>query len=120
MKQVSFNKETKEALSKIEIKKKCCRRTFSDTVLALSGSDNTITATEVLDKVRCDNCVNEFLRAAFITVGGVTDPEKRYHLDFTFSSEEDRDAVVDALTQVGFTAGLTVRKDKYVAYFKDN
>lgn len=120
MKTLSFNKETKEALSKIEIKKKCCKRTFSDTVLSLSGADNTITATTVLDNVRCDSCVNEFLRAAFIVVGGVTDPEKRYHLDFTLSSEEDRNAIINALERAGFTAGVTVRKDKYVAYFKDN
>ncbi len=117
---ISFSKETKDAIAKIEIKKKCCRRTFSDTVASLTKADDSISVQNVLDNVRCDNCVNEFLRAAFITVGGVTDPEKRYHLDFTLSTEEDRDAIVHALETVGFVAGMTLRKEKYVAYFKDN
>ena len=53
-------------------------------------------------------------------MGGVTDPQKRYHLDFTVSNETDRDAIVDALERVGFTAGTTLRKEKFVVYFKDN
>ena len=120
MKPQSFNKETKEALSKIEIKKKCCKRSFSDTVTALSNDGSDLTLRTVLDNVRCDNCICELLRAAFISVGGVTDPEKRYHLDFTVSDELDRDAIADALERVGFTAGTTRRKDKFVVYFKDN
>ena len=120
MKKLSFNRETKEALSKLEIKKKCCKRTFADTTAALTGTDNALTIRTVLDNIRCDNCINELLRAAFIAVGGVTDPEKRYHLDFTVATEEDRNAIIEALERVGFTAGATLRKDKFVAYFKDN
>ncbi len=120
MKTHSFNKETKAALYKIEVKKKCCKRTFSDTVAALTGEAGALNARAVLDNVRCENCTSEFLRAAFITAGGVTDPQKRYHLDFTVSEESDRDAIVDALDRVGFTAGTTRRKEKFVVYFKDN
>ncbi len=116
----SFNKETKIALSKIEIKKKCCKRTFLDTAEALADSERTLTVQTILNNVRCDNCINEFLRSAFISVGAVTDPQKRYHLDFTVSNEQDRDVIVEALDRIGFTAGTTLRKGKFVVYFKDN
>ena len=117
----SFCASVKGALEKLEIKKKCCKKTFYDTLKSLDKNQTaTFSASDVLDKVKCDNCIREFLRASFISRGNVTDPEKRNHLDFAFSDENECEAVLSALESSGFTPGRSTRLKKTVLYFKDN
>ncbi len=117
----SFSALTKETLTSLEPKKKCCKRIYTEAIKSLDKSKNDgISANEVLSKLKCDNCLKEFLRGAFVSVGSVTDPEKRYHLDFTFDDYSDAETVSEALESAGFEPKSTMRREKYVVYFKDN
>ena len=118
---LSFSSGVKESLLKTEQKKKCCKRAFGDTEKCLDKSVNSeLSLQSILDKLKCDNCLKEFLKAVFIHRGSVTDPEKRNHLDFSFSDDSECDAVSSALETAGFMPGRTTRRGKSVLYFKDN
>ncbi len=121
MNTISFGKHTKEALSKIEPKKKCCKRTFTNSLNILNTElNNAISANEVFDGMKCDVCLREFLRAAFIMCGSVTDPAKQYHLDFSSSDEGVIKIISAVLEKAGFVAGHGKRKNCFIVYFKDS
>jgi len=117
----SYSTSVKEALSDAEIKKKCCKRTFSD-VLNFFNSDNTSAEIlkEIHEKGKCPNCSKEFLAAVFISSGSITDPEKRNHLDFSFTDSKLSLTVKKVLVDSGFSPKETVRQGRSVLYFKDN
>ena len=121
MTNISFGKHTKEALLKIETKKKCCKRTFANALNAL-GKDKSsdLSVNEVFDAIKCDVCLREFLRAAFLVCGSVTDPNKRYHLDFSSPDESVTDIISIALENAGFTPKQSKRKNSVVVYFKES
>lgn len=117
----SFSALTKETLASLEPKKKCCKRVYAETVNSLDKSKTgEMSTSEVFGKFKCDNCLKEFLRGAFVASGSVTDPEKRYHLDFTFEDYSDAEIVSEALESAGFEPKTTMRREKHVVYFKDN
>ncbi len=121
MARVSFSASVKEALMNTDIKKKCCRRSFSDASSLFQKNEGFyMTPCQVLDSLRCDGCMREFLKAAFISCGSVTAPEKRNHLDYTFADTELYNAVKIALENAGFFFGETTRRGKSVLYLKDN
>ncbi len=119
--QLSFCAEAKEVLRRIEPKKKCCKRTFDDAVAAF-GKDGSAsyTASDVLERKKCENCLKEFLRASFLEFGLVTDPEKDDHLEFSFSDPDTSLAVREALNESGFTPKESKRNGKTILYFKKN
>lgn len=117
---MSFASELKESLTAHTIKKKCCQRVFSE-IMELDKAapgDRTDFLRSVHDKCKCPFCFAHCLRGLFIKFGSITDPEKQYHLDFTFRHEAERDFVAELLTEGGFDPKCSVRRDKYVAYFK--
>ena len=117
----SFATVTKESLSKFEPKKKCCRKTFAKAMSSvLKINSDIVSLNSIIDSVKCDSCIREFLRAIFIACGNVTDPAKRYHLDFSFDSFENAQALVHVLDLAGFAAKISVRKNKFIVYFKDS
>lgn len=121
MDQKSFGTLTKESLSKIEPKKKCCKKIFIKTMASVLDTDPCcVSLNSIFDSAKCDSCIREFLRALFIACGNVTDPAKRYHLDFSFNSDENAKTLVHVLELAGFTAKISKRKDKFIVYFKDS
>lgn len=74
----------------------------------------------IIENFKCENCTKEFLRGLFISYGSVTDPQKRYHLDFSFEQEDDSVIVSGILSNAGFYHGQTQRKGNHVLYIKDN
>ena len=121
MTRLSYSASVKEALTGAEIKKKCCKHTYSDTLKYFDKNTYTEFALQdVLDRVKCEKCQKEFLSAVFISRGSITDPEKRNHLDFSFSNEHDADTVEEVLRNIGFSPKHTMRREKHVLYFKDN
>ncbi|MBR6807559.1 MAG: DNA-binding protein WhiA [Clostridia bacterium] len=121
MSNISFGKQTKEALLKIEPKKKCCKKTYSSTFNALSAvMSETATVSDAFEGIKCEVCLREFLRAAFMVCGSVTDPSKRYHLDFSSSDKVVACYITMALEKSGFTPGHSKRKNCFVIYFKDS
>ena len=67
---------------------------------------------------RCDGCVSCLIRALFLSYGSVTDPMKRYHLDFCFHTQEECDAAYQVLETAGFSLHHSERKGKPILYYK--
>lgn len=119
----SFCKRTKDALCAIPIRKKCCRYLW-DAVIAVPKDEpvaDKITAWG--DGCRCENCMPVLLRALFCRYGAITDPAKRYHMEFSFPRKEERDAAVALLEQAGFAMHTSLRhgaggKEKWILYYK--
>lgn len=118
----SYSASVKQSLAEAEIKKKCCRHMFSDTAAAFESEENTAEKLKALLEraEKCDGCLRHFLAACFVTRGSMTDPEKRNHLDFSFSEDAESDVVFDALCRAGFDPKRTMRRSRAVVYFKDN
>ncbi len=118
----SFSNKIKEQLRTEEIKKKCCKYTFSD-VMALQNIRNCDISdklNEIYFKCRCETCKSVFIRAIFVLFGSVTDPEKSYHLDFSVKYPNEREIFHFILAESGFDFHVTMRREKYVLYIKDS
>ena len=118
----SFATKVKEQLSAEETKKKCCKFTENSMIELSSRKKEDVGAElgEIFEKCRCDACRLVFLRHLFIIFGGVTDPEKSYHLDFTFCEEGSCAAAEEILLSMGFDFRRTMRRAKHVLYMKDS
>jgi len=118
----SFSAKIREQLREEEIRKKCCRRIYTD-ILALENStpeDFPAALDSIVRKCRCENCAPACVRALFLLFGSMTDPAKSYHLDFTVKTEGERDAIHQILTDLGLDFRATMRAGKYVVYIKDS
>lgn len=73
--------------------------------------------TQKLEK-RC--CMNSFLRGVFLSGGTVMDPRRQYHLEFLCANVVRGMLLKNLLATLGFTPGLTERKQQCVVYFKDS
>ena len=118
----SFAKKVKDQLKAEESKKKCCKFTENaiDAMADRRKEDIGEELSDIFAKCRCDGCRTVFLRRLFIIFGGVTDPEKSYHLDFTFIHENSCAAAEEILLSCGFDFRRTMRREKYVLYMKDS
>lgn len=118
----SFSKKVKEQLAAEEPKKKCCRYTDNDMAALAPRKKEDIgeDLRSVFEKCRCDGCRMTVLRRLFRIFGAVTDPEKSYHLDFTFSESGSCDAAEEILAELGFDFRRTMRREKHVLYLKDS
>lgn len=116
----SFSAKIKEQLRNEEIKKKCCRRIYTE-ILALDCPENFSAAVDkIISKCHCESCASACVRALFILFGSMTDPAKSYHLDFTVSTEDECNTIYGILSDLGLTFHKTMRADKYVLYIKDS
>jgi len=59
-----------------------------------------------------------FLRGAFLMCGTVTNPEKKYHLEFTAPNEGFAARVAGLLRGFGMTPGVSVRRSDHVVWCK--
>ena len=75
---------------------------------------------EAYSKCLCDGCRAVLVREMFVKYGSITDPAKQYHLDFSFKTEEERDAAYEILSSVGFDFRKTVRRERFVMYIKES
>ena len=75
---------------------------------------------EAYSKCPCDGCRAVFVREMFIKYGSITDPAKQYHLDFSFKTEEERDAAYEILSSAGFEFRKTVRRERFIIYIKES
>jgi len=115
----TFSSKIKSQLGEEIIKKKCCKYTMN-AVLAARGSDDAELLSTIYSKCRCDACRDVFVRALFMICGSVTDPEKSYHLDFTFKTEAEALAIQKILAERGQEFRLSVRREKFVLYIKES
>ncbi len=74
-------------------------------------SKSTLKQEEQLARV----CVRE----AFLQYGALSDPNKEYHLEFTFKTKKKANEIKDILLSNGINAKEIKRRDKYIVYLKD-
>lgn len=67
---------------------------------------------------KCDKCMFHFLRSVFLLKGTVTDPEKSYLAELSFSSLEKANELLGFLIDSGYQFKLRERAGKYVVYTK--
>lgn len=121
MKKESFSNTVKEHLGAVTIKKKCCKHAFSDGSGIYSGKDTPdILISRALGGLVCADCLSHFIAGLFISSGNLSDPNKSYHLEFSFPDLSSADAAEIALTDAGFIPGRSVRKGRYLLYFKNS
>jgi len=115
----SFNQKLKDSLHEIPVRKKCCRFT-ADAAGVLYQNDISAAEkiTELHTQCRCDGCLVCLVRELYLRYGTMTDPMKRYHLDLSFPSEEEREAAHAVLSSAGFEMFPSERKGKPILYYK--
>jgi DNA-binding protein WhiA len=67
-----------------------------------------------------DCCRASFLRGAFLAGGGITDPDKRYHMEFVTSHHSVSRETYSIFLEMDFTPKDTVRSGGFVTYFKQS
>lgn len=67
-----------------------------------------------------ENMSKSIARGTFLGSGSVNNPEKKYHLEVNFSSEENANYIEEILKQIGIQSkGLKKDNNEYSIYFKD-
>lgn len=69
-------------------------------------------------KKRC--CKKSYLRAVFLGIGSITDPEKDYHLELVAGDETYARSLVELIHHFGINAKYIERKNNYVVYLKES
>lgn len=64
-------------------------------------------------------CRKSFLRAAFLSGGSISDPEKTYHLEIATHNEMSAEIIRDLLSDYDINTKIITRKGSYVAYIKE-
>jgi len=64
-------------------------------------------------------CRIAFLRGAFLGGGSVTNPERRYHMEFVCSQKDFADELLNIMVQSGVEGKMIVRGQSHVVYLKD-
>lgn len=68
-------------------------------------------------KSRC--CKMAFLRGAFLGGGSITNPEKRYHLEFVSGQKEFAQGLLNIINELGVSAKMIPRGRTFVVYLKE-
>lgn len=66
---------------------------------------------------RC--CKDAFIRAAFLSCGYISDPQKSWHLEFDTRSLENAQFLQEILEKRGVSSKLSERKERFLVYIKD-
>lgn len=119
----SYSKKVKNVLINTPVKKNCCKRIWED-VISLDTFDNLDELCERIKNLsvhlKCNGCHSRMLAALFVRYGTVTDPAKQYHLEFSFETKKERDAVLELLKNEGFEMTEAERKGREILYVKDS
>ena len=66
---------------------------------------------------RC--CQIAFVRGAFLGGGSVTNPEKRYHMEFVCGQKEFAQGLLNIIVELGVSAKMIPRGKSFVVYIKE-
>ena len=81
-------------------------------------SDCEQASLSTLKELRCKDCRNALLRGIFLAAGRISDPQKNYHLEFSF--DRPKDSVAAFLADLGYPPKHSQRRKEYLLYYKDN
>ena len=90
------------------------------TVRAAYGQESAVSHHVNYGMLENDCCRQSFLRGAFLAGGSVTDPDKRYHLEFLTSHAGVGRETYNLLLEMGFAPKSAVRAGGYIIYFKQS
>ena len=90
------------------------------TVRAAYGQESAVSHHVNYGMLENDCCRQSFLRGAFLAGGSVTDPDKRYHLEFLTSHAGVGRETYNLLLEMGFAPKSTVRAGSHILYFKQS
>jgi DNA-binding protein WhiA len=65
-------------------------------------------------------CRVAFVRGAFLGGGSVTNPERRYHMEFVCSQKDFADGLLNIMVLLGIAGKIILRGQSYVVYLKDS
>ncbi len=72
------------------------------------------------DNSSCDRCITHFLTGIFVSDGILVNPEKGYHLEFTYRDENQAYYIKNVLKSAGFDFKISKRKTSYAVYTKNS
>ena len=123
VKMESYSKRTKEALKALIPKKNCCKRIAED-FHKIEIEADFIRKAEMIRSIpshfKCASCKTKAVSMLFILYGNITDPDKQYHLEFSFKSSEERAAAEELLSISGFELKPAMRKNRFLLYTKSS
>ena len=90
------------------------------TVRAAYGQESAVSHHVNYGMLENDCCRQSFLRGAFLAGGSVTDPDKRYHLEYLTSHAGVGRETYTLLLEMGFAPKSAVRAGGYIIYFKQS
>jgi len=103
---MSFSSDIKEQLLQSEIKKQCCRDSFS-------AGGNLSPFTE-----SCDKDGGMYIRGVFLKHGSVSAPGRNFMLSFLLPDQESADGVSEILESIGLPPKKSLRRGKPLLYYK--
>ena len=116
----SFNQKCKAALRQIPVKKHCCRAVLSAIENMPQRPDDGDTLWHLYKSCGDDCCRTTYFRALYLLCGNMTDPDKRYHLDFAFADPDTRDRAAEAFQCAGFMFHTSTRRGIPIVYTKNS
>lgn len=84
------------------------------------GQEESVASHVNFGLLESDCCRASFLRGAFLAGGSVTDPDKRYHLEFSTSHGAVSREVYALMREMGFSPRDAVRGGGNLIYFKQS
>lgn len=112
----SFSAKTKASVIENKPKRKCCTRMLE---LGLNYTEDK-TIAEYASEMKCASCAQYFIAGLFVSRGSVTDPEKRYHLDLRFKTDEAAESIARYLRDGGLSPKSGKRRGCSIVYFKES
>lgn len=76
--------------------------------------------TLMAENKQCDKCITHFLTGVFVSDGILVNPEKEYHLEFTYKDEALAQNLLNTLKFAGFDFKISKRKSSAVVYTKNS
>lgn len=71
-------------------------------------------------KTDCSKCLQHFLTGVFVSDGILVNPEKEYHLEFSYKDNSQALILKNVLKTAGFEFKISKRKTGYVVYTKNS
>jgi DNA-binding protein WhiA len=114
--QMQTNKFKHNHIYSLSVQKEAARMVAMDT--HIFGDEGFEFGTDAAFlSARC--CRIAFVRGAFLGGGSITNPEKRYHMEFVCEQKEFAQGLLNIIVELGVSAKVIPRGKNYVVYIKE-
>ena len=112
----TFTTKVKTYVAETKIVKSCCKKAYAYGKQLFKSTDFTYIDREYM---KCPACSGHFMRGVFVEFGSVNSPEKSNHLEIKTDGAPQADEIVILLSENGFDAKISKRRNKSIVYIKD-